>query len=77
MNSKDVRDAQKAFQDDLRKKLKEGLEAADDHPVGHVVCQLIRGKVKGEIQDGKDAVRIALEAALGGLSPEDFQPPKK
>ncbi len=75
--SNDVRAAQQAFVNDTKRLLRDGLDAVDAHPVGHVVCELVRGNVRGEIRTGEDAVKIAFNAAFDMVCPEDLNPKAK
>lgn len=73
----DVKKAQAEFVAETKKAVKDALDAADEHPIGHVVCELIRGNVRGEIQTGDDAVKKVFDSILESIVPGEFRPAKK
>lgn len=63
--AEDFRKAQQAFADDLRKTVKEGLDQLDAHPIGHMVCEVVRARVRGELQDENRGRQAILDIILG------------
>lgn len=76
MDADDVKKAQEAFKAETKKAIKDALDAADAHPIGHIVCELVRGNVKGELQTGEDVLKKLWGCIVEETVPEEFRPKK-